>query len=456
LETACDEVTGPLISRPEDEKPVRFKLLKAEGYLHELPDGTIARLTSRAQNVTRTQLGTFKAYGPSELTPISLGAGLTVFQPTIFNYPEKQLHKGQYIFGVADRKEPVSFRPSLKQVERVVGRNGTPYYIPSAVWVSDQGPDFVQTNTWPSTFAKMGGSRDDITAIARRQKLLLEWLFKDSAWFYDERNANHPAYADWRNADRFAKWRGRKPDDMPPEELHFVGRIALNTTLLARLSGGDPSQLTPGTFDAFGDAEVQKKITSRVKDPQLYEDLLVELYTASWHRTKDREALLLETKGFPDVRVSIKSLGYPIYIECKRITVSSVNQIQSDIKDASIKIRRASQGRDSEAYGAALLDFSAVVGLHRQETQAIPPAIEDVKQKVRNAIRGQKNSHVETAVVVWDDYGLVGEEPEQLLVFRRRAELIHHDPARRKLGLEHLFDGYGVRMPLRNIPDELL
>lgn len=449
-----------ITTRPEDEQPVRFKLLKAEGYLYELPDGTIARLTFRAQRVTRTQLGTFRAYGPSELTPMSMGAGLTVFQPTIFDYPEKQLYKGRYIFEVAGRKEPVSFRPSLKQVERVVGRNGTPFYIPSALWVSDLGPDFVQANTWPSTFAKMGGSREDVTTIARRQKLLLEWLFKDSAWFYDERNVSHPAYVDWRQADQVAKWGGKKPDDMPPEELHFMGRIALNTALLARLSGGDPSQLTPGTFEAFGGVEVQKKIRSRVKNPKSYEDLLVELYTASWHRTRDREVSLLETNGFPDVRVNVKSLGYPIYIECKRLTVSEVNQIQSDIKDASNQIKRATQ-KEPEAYGTALLDFSTVVGLHRQESQAIPPPIEDVKQKVRNAVRGEKNTHVESAIVVWDDYGVVGEEPEQLLVFRRRADLINHDGERtprhrNKLKLEMLFNGYGVRIPLRNIPDELL
>ena len=445
-----------MISVPGEETPVSFKLLKAEGYLYELPDGTLARLTFHAQRITRTQLGTFRAYGRSELTPVSLGEGLTVFQPTTFNYPEKQVHKGQYLFEVAGQKDPVSFRPSLKEAQRAVGRNGRPVYIPLAYWVSDQGSDFVQTNTWPSTFAMLGGSEDAITAVARRQKLFLEWLFKDSAWFYDERNAKHPAYVDWRHADQFAKWGGRKPDDIPPEDLHFMGRIGLNTALLVRLSGGNPSQVTPGTFEAFGDEEVQKKIRSRVKDPQFYEDLLVELYTASWHRTKDREASLLETTGFPDVRVNIKSLDYPIYIECKRITVSSLNQIQSDIKDASNKLKRASQGADRDAYGAALLDFCAVVGLHRQETQAIPPPIEDVKQKVRNALRGEKNSHVETAIVVWDDYGLVGEEPEQLLVFRRRAELIHHDPSRRKLGLEYLFNGYGVRIPLRNIPDELL
>lgn len=453
-------MVDPLIAGPEDEKPVRFKLLEAEGYLYELPDGTIARLSFHARNVTRTQLGTYKAYGSSELTPLSLGEGLSVFQPAIFNYPEKRLHDGRYIFEVADRKEPVRFRPTLKQVERVVGRNGVPFYIPSAHWVSDLGPDFVQTNAWPSTFAKMGGSDDDITAVARRQRLLLEWLFNDSAWFYDERNASHPAFVDWRHADQVAKWGGRKPDDLPPEELHFMGRIALNTALLARLSGGDPSQLTPGTFEAFGDVEVQKKIRSRVKDPKSYEDLLVELYTASWHRTRDREVTLLETNGFPDMRVSIKSLGYPIYIECKRLTVSEVNQIQSDVKDASNQIKRATQ-KEPEAYGAALLDFSTVVGLHRQESQAIPPPIEDVKQKVRNAVRGEKNTHVESAIVVWDDYGVVGEEPEQLLVFRRRADLINHDGERTprhraKLKLEVLFNGYGVRIPLRNIPDELL
>lgn len=446
-----------LIHHPDVGMPVTFKPLKEEGYLYQLPDGTVVRITFRLQRLTRSQLGTFRPDGITELTPVSLGPGLTVFQPIVFEYPEEQLKEGCYTYEVAGRKEPVRVRPSLTRVERTVGPNGAPHYTVFAHWVSDLDQNEVdQAMTWPSTFAKTGGTRKATTSAVERQKQLLEWLFEGKDWFSDKRNEGHPAYVDWKLADQMVRWGGRKPDSLKPEELRFAAKISLNTAYMVRMSGGDLGQLTPGMFESFGDLEVQKKIRSRVKDPSSYEDLLVELYTASWHRRKDREVSLLEKTGYPDVRVSVNSLEYPIYIECKRLKVSSVNQIQGDIKDASNKIKRASRGEDSDAYGAVLLDFASFVGLKRQETNSIPPSVEDVMQKVRQAIKGDKNTHVNSAIVVWDDYGLIDEESEQLLVFRRRAEVFHHDRARRKLTRETLFNGYGIRMLLRQVPDELL
>ncbi len=330
-------------------------------------------------------------------------------------------------------------------------------YKATALWMADLNQDKVnEAMTLPSTFARIGGSQDAVTLAVIRQKELLEWLFQGEHWFKEKRNEGHPAYTDWQFCKQMIEWHGRKPDSLRAEDTHFAVRITLNTCNMIKLTEGDLKQLTPGAFASFGDENVQKKIRTRVSDPSSYEDLLVELYTASWHKQKDREVSLLETTGYPDVKVHIKSLDFPVFIECKRLKVSSVNQIQGDVKDASNKIARASQGADSSAYGAVLLDFASLVGLRRQEDNSHPPAIVDVMQKVRQAIRGDKNTHVNSAIVVWDDYGLVGEEPEQLMVFRRRAEIFHHDRTRHPLGRDKLFDGYAVRSLLRQVPDEEL
>jgi hypothetical protein len=444
------------IQVPNSGKPVSFRLVKEEGYLYELTDGAVVRIKCRLRRLARSQFGTFIAEADTELILEAPSPNMVNFQPARFEYP-KLLREGCYTY-LADGKESVRIRPSLTLVERTSDARGAPIYVPSAFWIPDlDRRKVIEAMTLPATFARVGGSQEAMTLAATRQKELLEWLFQGKGWFLEKRNEGHPAYLDWKLCDQMVGWRGRKPDSLKSEDLRFAARISLNTHYLIRLSGGDLGVLTPGVFESFGDENVQKKIRSRVLDPSSYEDLLVELYTASWHKgVKDHTASLLEKTGYPDVRVSINSLDFPIFIECKRVKVSSVNQIQSDIKDASRQLATASQGADSNAYGAVLLDFSSFVGLRRQEDDSHPPVVVDVMQKVRQAIRGDKNTHVKSAIVVWDDYGLVGKEPEQVLVFRRRAEVIHHDHTRHPLGLEKLFDGYAVRSMLRQVPDEML
>jgi hypothetical protein len=434
-------------------KPVSFKAVKEEGYLYELPDGAIVKIKCRLHRLSRSQFGTFTAEADTDLA-LEASPSMASLSPARFEYPMR-LYEGNFTY-LANQKESVRLRPSLKLVERAIDARGAPLYRASAFWISDlDQTKIIEAMTRPSTFARVGGSQDDMMLAVVRQKELLEWLFGRN-WFADRRNEGHPARADWKLCDRMVQWRGRKPDSLKVEELRFAAKIALNTYYMIRLSGGDINQMTPGLFESFGDEDVQTKIRTRVPDPSSYEDLLIELYTASWHRQKDRSVSLLEKTGFPDVRVSFEALGFPIFIECKRLKVSSVNQIQGDVKDASHKIARASQGADSNAYGAVLLDFASLIGLPRQEDNSHPPAVVDVMQKVRQAIRGDKNTHVKSAVVVWDDYGIVGEEPEQELVFRRRAEIFHHDRTRHPLARDKLFDGYAVRTMLRQVPDDLL
>jgi len=438
----------------DPKKPVTYRAIKEIGYLYELPDGAIVKIECLPGQLSRTQFGTLSLDARTRLTVVAKSLEQCP-RPARFDYP-KQFRLGEYVL-LAGGKEEVRVQPSLRQVERVVGANGEVTYIPTADWLPKVDLRKVtEAMTLPSTLARLGGSPQAFSNVVARQREILEWLFQGRDWFLRKENESHPAVADWKRCGEMMTWGGRKPDSLSPEELRYAARISLNVLFMVRLSGGSISELTLGPLDSFGDFAVQKKIRSRVLEPSSYEDLLVELYAASWHRSKDREVSLLETTGYPDIRVRIRSLNFPIYIECKRLTVSNENRIQSNIKDASNKISRGSQGSYAGAYGVALLDFSAVVGLRRQEAQTIPPLIEDVERKVRGAIRGNKNTHVNSAIVVWDDYGVVGDEPEQMMMFRRRAQVFHHELTRRKLGLKELFDGYAVRMPLRQVPDELL
>ena len=253
------------------------------------------------------------------------------------------------------------------------------------------------------------------------------------------------------------RWGGFKPDNVDPEYMHLGAKVAIDALLLVSLSEGDLGQMVPGNIQAIGDDSVQKKIRSRIGTAESFEDLFVELYVAAWHKTKGRKVTMLETEGFPDIQVIDRSLDFPILLECKRLRVSSTKRIGKDITQASHQIQRGSVGPNANAYGAIVLDLTSAVGARHQVDNRIPDEIKATILEVGRALSGDKNTHVGSAIVAWDDYNVFGKFPESssvLVSFRRRAQLIHHQRTHHKLPIDLLFDGLGSRMMLRQVPDE--
>lgn len=60
-----------------------------------------------------------------------------------------------------------------------------------------------------------------------------------------------------------------------------------------------------------------RKVKSRISDPEFFEDLVVEFYTASWYMNEGYPITQLEVKSFPDFRVEFEGKQY--FIECKHL-----------------------------------------------------------------------------------------------------------------------------------------
>jgi hypothetical protein len=243
---------------------------------------------------------------------------------------------------------------------------------------------------------------------------------------------------------------------MKIEQMLPIARVALDASLLVKLTEGDLRNLSPGKIESLGDAKVRNEISSRKLVAKQFEDLFVELYTAAWQKRDGRTVTLLEGKRLPDVRVDFGSIPFPVFIECKRLKVSSAKTIQKRINDASKKIENVSTTYP-DAYGAVLLDFSAALGAYQAIDNSIPEKMLDVLEIVKACLRGEKNTHVKSAIVVWDDFNVSGEIPQPvLLTSGRRAKILHHKKNQNPLGGEFLFEGNASRLLMQQTPDEFM
>ena len=286
-------------------------------------------------------------------------------------------------------------------------------------------------------------NRAEVVASAIKQKAVLEWLFPDG-WF-NKTHENHPAYVEWRICKQIIEWGGSLPDNVKPEQMRPLTKVVLDARFIVALSDGDLGHLIPGRREAFGDERVQKKISSRILDPGSFEDLLVEIYTAAWHKIWGHNVVISETGTRPDVRVTVEGVPDPIHIECKKVSVATRRNIEAVVKHASHQLGATGQGDDASAYGATLLDLTALGGARFQKDDTIPSNIADAIKIVEKALRGDLNTHVKTAIIVWDDYRVDGRLPDPVIVYsRRRARPVHHSLNSSPLEMSKLFNGYGA------------
>ena len=383
----------------------------------------------------------------------ALGVSIDTFEPVKFPDPAC-VHRGVNLY-LTREGETVRLGPQIRVVERTVDSRGVPTYRPTEWdWVPVQDQELMKKAlAWPGRNF-IATSREEVLEAARREKAILERLF-GYKWFYEKGNEKHPAYKEWRMCVQLIQRGGFKPDPEEFDRMIPAARATLDAYLLIRLSEGDIKRFTLGRLASIGDEAVQKKITSRIEDPEEFEDILVELYTAAWHKKEGRTMALREVEGFPDVRVKIDSVPQPILIECKRVTVATSNRIGQVIKKASSQIEVGSQGPDADAYGAVVLDFTGSEGAQPYSGRSIPTRIEDAMLQVKRALSGEKNHHVKSAIVVWDEYQKIGTMPDPVqLLLGRRAELVNHSLNKSPLRLADLFDGYNVGLVFQPVADE--
>lgn len=289
----------------------------------------------------------------------------------------------------------------------------------------------------------------------QRQKEILENLFSPE-WFLKAKQKNHPAYLRWDLCKKIIEQEGTIQFQEQEKRLHEIGRIVLDSYILVALTEGDIQQLKFGSLDLCGDEEVQKKIRSRITNSKQFEDLMVELYVGAWHKTKKHAIELIEKEGYPDLKIEIPNINIPIFIECKHLWTGSNNNLQDAIKKANKQIKRASKeiGFPSYAYGAVILDVSVPAAAGQVENDNFSDKLQGIVDVVQSALSGEKNRALRTAVVVWDDYMIMGNPSNSTLVaFRRRYKSVLHKEMAIPENLP-LFEGYTTTYWLHWVPRE--
>lgn len=289
----------------------------------------------------------------------------------------------------------------------------------------------------------------------QRQKEILEKLFSPE-WFLETKQKNHPAYLRWALCKKIVEQEGIIQFPEQKERLHEIGRIVLDSYILVALTEGDIQQLKLGSLDLYGDEAIQKKIRSRITDPEQFEDLMVELYVGAWHRTKNHIIEPMEKEDYPDLRVEIPNINIPVFIECKHLWTDSKNNLQDAIKKANKQIKKAAEEIDVPFYGAVILDVSVPVAAGQVENDNLSDKLQGIINVVQSALSGEKNRTVGAAIVVWDDYMIMGNPPDSTAVFfRRRYKRIHHkNPILVVPEKLPLFEGYTTEYWLHWIPRE--
>lgn len=277
-------------------------------------------------------------------------------------------------------------------------------------------------------------------------KALLEDLFGPD-WFDSPCNQTHPAYQHWYLCKENNEHHGANRFYNPAVKLQ-LGRLILDTYVFSTVTNGDVGLATLGDMAAIGDEIAVKKIRNSIVDPDKYEDVMIELVTAAWHRGRGHRALIQEVSGQQDLIVEIPEISTTLQIECKHLTSHSPNRLAAIVKKANEQIKAGKRG---DSIGVLILDATAYLTSDNER--------DELFDRVHRALSGQKNRSVRHAIVTWDIVGEKADENNEYrrhLVFTRNQVAFHHsDWGPRVSDVEALFQGYRVEITVNMEPPPL-
>jgi hypothetical protein len=266
-----------------------------------------------------------------------------------------------------------------------------------------------------------------------KYKLMLENIFSPD-WFMDNTNEVHPAYKQYNVCCTFLNQSGILYFPYDNELLFDIARIALDSQIIS-------NTFSPECTEYYSNNEVYKLINSRITIPNQFEDLMVELYTGAWHKTKNHIVQPMEIKGYPDIKVEIPGTTNLLYVECKHMYTASHARLRKVIKKANNQIKNAISD-SNVTYGVVVIDVSKTVTDAQQEVGAVPKLIQDFVCIAQSALGGHKNKSVGAAILVWDDFIILGTPPKRTQVaFRRNHARIDNQYNTIPINIP-LFEGY--------------
>ena len=267
-------------------------------------------------------------------------------------------------------------------------------------------------------------------------KLLLEYLFT-SNWFFDKSNEGHPAYKQHKVCSTILNQKGIIHYPYDKELLFDIARISLDSLIIS-------NTISPECSEYYSDIDVYEKIKSRIAIPTQFEDLMIELYTGAWYKSKNHVVVPLENTGYPDMQVEIPGTSDLLYVECKHLHTTSHARLRKVIKKANNQIKKAASDNTNESYGTMVIDVSKSLPNIQQEDGSKPELIKQFEQITQSALGGHKNRSVGAAILVWDDFIILGSPPKRTQVaFRRNHTRINNQDNTIPISIP-LFEGYSV------------
>ncbi|MFC1990659.1 hypothetical protein ACFLU9_00710 [Chloroflexota bacterium] len=247
---------------------------------------------------------------------------------------------------------------------------------------------------------------------------VLEEFFSPT-WFSLKKNNAHPAHRNWALCHKLIDQGGIIKYPEQRSELNEIAKVVLDSVILVTITEGDSKSLKLGSLDLFGDEAVKKKITSRITDPEQFDDLMVELSFAAWHKKRGNKIVPFEKECLPDLKLEISGASVPIYFECKHLRSISTNRLNDVIKKANSQIKAV----DEPHFGIAVLDVSTPASIGLVESDDVPDKIKVIETAVQNIMNYNKNRSVEMAILLWDEYKIRGKPPEKTMIYYKRRHL---------------------------------
>lgn len=262
----------------------------------------------------------------------------------------------------------------------------------------------------------------DRVLLFKKQVEILEKLFPNN-WFHNKSNKGHPAYVRWEFCKKIINQNGVIKFPEQEDKIPLIAKVIQDSTNLITISNGNIQELDLGIFNLFNDKEIFKKVTSRVVKPNMFEDIMVELYYGAAQMARSYDVTFLEIENFPDMKINSSDFTIPVFAECKRIISDSYNRLNTEIKDSNRKIKSVNE----PCFGLAVFDVTVPVPIRQVNNDKLPKRLENIINTTRRLLTGRKNRSISAVIFIWEDYLKLDSKINKIgYGFRRHSFMLKH------------------------------
>jgi hypothetical protein len=223
-------------------------------------------------------------------------------------------------------------------------------------------------------------------------------------------------------------------------EIIDIAQIVLTSSLVTSVAGGTIQGIEGGNVENFSGPGTGRNWKGLARDPQQFNDALLEMRLAAWHTTRGNVIRGTGDVGGPDFIVDIPDSSNRSCLECKNLL--SQKQLGKRLEKANKQIRPY---RESH-YGVVAL--KAPGALLKVANDDIPEHINEYKKEIENKLGGENFKSVNSVILLWDDAIVLGNPPQKMSVALRSRYLeIKHSPTERMRPLPEslsFYEGFTV------------